>query len=128
MTKEKVSNAVFLIINLLTVILLFTITDYFTHELRDAFSVPPHYFWNKVPAAFGLAVIGLLLSIKIKGVWLKALVTGGFTAVLLQGKYFIEGYPLDFVFLFLLLHFLMLYPLLVLMFWVYNKYSKIENI
>ncbi len=123
MTKEKILNGIFILINLLSVILVFTIVDYLIHGLEEVWSVPPHYFINKVPAAFLLAIIGLFLSARIRNVWLKALVTGGFTAVFLQGKYFIQGYPLDFVILFLFIHFAILYPLLVLMFWAYNKYS-----
>lgn len=120
--REKIINIAFVGINLLTVILLFTVGDYFVHSLEEYWSVPPHYFWNKVPAAYLLAIIGLFLSTKIRNIWLKTTIVGGFTAVLLQGKYFIQGYPLDFVILFLFIHFAILYPLLALMFWINNKY------
>lgn len=126
--RQKIANGVFVLLNLFTVILLFTIIDHFIHGLEDTWSVPPHYFINKVPYGFMLAVIGLLLSIKIKNIWLKSLVVGGFTAIAIQTKYLIETilhgtYTLHFVILFAFLHFFMLFPLLVIMFHFYYKYK-----
>ncbi len=123
-TKDKILNVVFLLINLLTAILIFTLGDYLVHIMENAWSVPPHYFWNKVPAGLLLAVIGTLIATKIKNIWLKALIVGIFTATLLQGRYFIEGYALDFVIIFLFIHFAILYFPLVIVFSAYNKYKK----
>ncbi len=120
--KTKVANVFFLLINLLSAIVTFTIIDHFIHGLEDAWSVPPHYFINKIPAAFVLAIIGTLLAIKVKNVWLKSLIVGAFTAILIQTKYYLQGYPIHFVVLFAFLHFFMLYPLLVIMFKFYYQY------
>ncbi len=123
--ENKFKKIFFLLINLLTVIFLFTIIDHYIHGLENAWSVPEYYFKHKIPYGFLLAVIGLALSIKIKNIWLKSLIVGGFTAVTLQFNYFVSGYALDFVLIFLFIHLIILYPLLVLMFWIYNKQEHI---
>jgi hypothetical protein len=121
--KEKILKGFFAAIVLLIVVLLFTIIDYEVHGLKIAWSVPDYYFRNKIPAAFILGIIGLLLARKFKNTWLKALTVAGLIAVLLQIRYFITGYPLSFVLVFLLIHFAILYFLSMGMFLVYNKYN-----
>ncbi len=121
----KIKNAIFLLINLLTVTFLFTIIDHYVHGLEDYWSVPAHYFVNKVPAIFLLVIIGSLISIKIKNIWLRSLIVGAVAAILIQTKYYLQGYPHSFVYLFAMLHFLMIYPLLVIMFHFYNKHKDI---
>lgn len=121
--KEKILKQIFLGIILLIVILLFTIVDYTIHGLQSAWSVPDYYFRNKIPFGFLWGIIGLLITHKIQNLWLKALVVSGIIAITLQTRYFIEGYPLNFVFIFLLFHFLILYCLTAGMFWVCNRYT-----
>ncbi len=120
--KEKILKGFFAGVVLLIVVLLFTVIDYLIHGLRDEWGVPDYYFRNKIPAGFILGIIGLFLAGKLQNIWLKALAVAGTISMLLQTRYFIEGYPLDFVFGFLLIHFAILYPLSVAMFLVYNKY------
>ena len=119
--KAKILRITFISILLLIVILLFTILDYSVHGLEKAWSVPDYYFRNKIPFGFLFGAIGVLLAKKFQRNWLKALAVAGTVAVTLQFRYFIEGYPLSFVFLFLLIHFVILYVLSVLMFLILNK-------
>jgi len=82
-----------------------------------------YYFRNKIPAAFLLGIIGLFLTRKFQNTWLKTMTVAGIIAVFLQTRYSIEGYPLSFVLLFLLIHFIILYFLSMGMFLIFNKYN-----
>lgn len=109
---------------LLTAILLFALIDFATHRLSTAWSVPEYYFRNKILFGFFWSIIGWLLARKVKTVWLKALTVAGVIAATLQIRYFLEGYALNFVVLFLFLHFIMLYGVFVLVFLVDRKWGK----
>ncbi len=119
--KEKFINVIFIGVILLIVIFLFTIVDYFIHGLESIWGVPDYYFRNKIPAGFFWGVVGLFLAKKFENIWLKSLAVAGVIALALQIRYFIEGYALSFVLLFLLIHFAILYLLSVLMFWVLGR-------
>jgi hypothetical protein len=122
--STKIQNGIFVGIVLLIVILLFTIVDHSIHGLEGAWSVPDYYFRNKIPFGFLWGVVGLFLARKYTNVWLKALIVAGIIATTLQVRYFIEGYTLSFVLLFLLFHFLILYVLSVGMFLLFDKYIQ----
>lgn len=122
--KKKFLKWIFAAIVLLIVILLFTIIDHFLHGLENAWAVPDYYFRNKIPFGFLLGLVGLLLARQSHSARTKPLIFTVVVAVILQTRYFIEGYPLDFVLLFLLFHFIILYFLSVGMFLVFNKYIK----
>lgn len=107
---------------LMVVIILFTIIDYFIHGLENYWSVPDYYFKNKIPFGFLWGLVGLFIASKYKNIWLKSLIFSGTIAVTLQIRYFIEGYALDFVLIFLLFHFLTLYFLSLGMFKIFEKY------
>ncbi len=84
-----------------------TAIDYATHALSDRFAVPEYYFRNKVIFGVLWACVGFYLFRRVRSAaYLSALVSGTI-AVLLQFRYFLEGYATWFVFLFLFLHFLM---------------------
>lgn len=93
----------------LIIVAIATILDYIAHSTSPAFYVPFEYFRNKVIFATIWGFVTLLVIQKMRSVWLKALIFAGVDAVLLQIKYFIQGYDLFFVFLFLFLHFIMLF-------------------
>lgn len=122
--KEKIRNITFNLILLMIVILLFTIVDHSIHGLEDIWSVPDYYFKDKIPFGFLWGIVGLLVARKVKKSWLKALTLSGIISVTLQTRYFLEGYPLSFVFLFLLFHFIILYFLSLGMFFILKKYAK----
>lgn len=120
--KNKILDEIFIVISFLIVILLFTIIDYSVHGLNTAWSVPDYYFKNKIPFGLLWGVIGFLFIRKFKNIWFKAMIVASVITVALQIRYFIEGYALNFVLLFLLFHFVILYFLLVAMFFLFNKY------
>lgn len=124
MMKEKLIKGIFIAIILLIVIFLLTIIDHAIHGLDAAWSVPDYYFKNKILFGFPLGVIGLVLARKFQNIRIKAMIFAGVIAVALQMRYFIEGYALSFVLLFLLIHFIILYFLSVGMFLIFNKYGK----
>lgn len=126
-TSDLMKEGFFAGIVLLIVILLFTIIDHWIHGLENAWNVPDYYFVNKIPFGFLWGVVGLLFARKFQNIWLKAMIVSGVIAVTLQTRYFIEGYPLDFVLLFLLIHFVILYFLSVGMFLVFNKFNNKMN-
>ena len=120
--NTKLQNGIFFGILLLIVILLFTIADYFIHGLGNTWGVPDYYFKNKIPFGFLWGIVGLLLAGKFQSIWAKALMVSGVIAITLQLRYFLEGYALGFVLLFLLFHFVILYFLSVGMFKILDKY------
>jgi len=120
--KESIKKGIFTGIVLMIVILIFTIIDHFLHGLQDKWSVPERYFRNKIPFGFFLVIIGLFLATRVQNIWFKSLILAGFVSVVLQLRYYYEGYPVGFVTLFLVFHFLIIYPLSVGMFKIFNKY------
>ncbi len=121
MMKEKILRVSFIFIVLLIVILLFTIVDHSIHGLEKAWSVPDYYFRDKIPFGFLWGLVGLLVARKFQRVSLKALAVSGIIATTLQFRYFIEGYPINFVLVFMLIHFIVLYLLSLVMFLILNK-------
>jgi len=122
--NSKFQKGIFACIILMVVILFFTIIDHSIHGLENAWGVPDYYFRNKIPFGFLWGLLGLFLvyKFKIQNIWLKALVVAGVISITLQFRYFIEGYSISFVLIFLLFHFLILYFLSVGMFKMFNKY------
>ena len=118
--KERFLNGIFVGIVLLITVLLFTVIDHAIHELEKAWSVPDYYFRNKIPFGFLWGIVGLLFARKFQSIWIKSLLVSGVISIILQFRYFIEGYPLNFVLSFLLIHFIILYLLSVGMFFVLN--------
>jgi len=108
---------------ILLIILLFTLGDYFMHLLKDEYSVPSYYFKNKL--IFG-TIIGSFVFIFIRKMNLlkKSLIFSLLISIFLQIRYFLEGYSKDFVFLFLFIHFLILFITSLIIFKISDKYIK----
>lgn len=107
----------------LLIILLFSLIDYFFHTLSIEYSVPPRYFINKI--IFGTVYATLILYFtNNKSMFKRSLIFSSIIAILLQIRYYLEGYPKGFVFLFLFIHFviLLLFSLIAL------KILNIKNI
>ncbi|MBI2499077.1 hypothetical protein HYV88_02445 [Candidatus Woesearchaeota archaeon] len=100
-------KAVFTLFVVLVIILIFALMDYFSHQISVKYSVPPRYFPNKIIYGTIIGFITSLFARKWK-LFTKALIFSLVISVLLQIKYFLEGYPRDFVFLFLGIHFVIL--------------------
>jgi len=120
--KTKIINWLFEGIVLSIVILLFTIFDHYFHGLEDKWSVPDYYFKDKIPFGFLWGVVGLFLVSRVSGLNIKALILSGVVAMALQTRYFLTGYPFDFVVIFLFIHFIILFVLSYIMFRLFKRY------
>ena len=111
MRKEKLNfkNLALIFSAVLVIILIFTFIDFLIHLLKEEYSVPDYYFRNKI--IFG-AIWGFIVYLLIKGfkisLFIKSLIFSAATSIVLQFRYYLEGYPKDFVFLFLGIHFVIL--------------------
>ena len=116
--RLNIKKTAFIIIAIFAIIVLFTAVDYFVHYLSSEYAVPSYYFRNKI--IYG-AVYGAIIYFFVRNQtpFKKALFFSGI-AVLLQIRYFIEGYPLDFVLEFLAIHYLILLPIS----WLAFRYIK----
>lgn len=103
------------------IILIFAMIDFLIHKLSNEYDVPGYYFRNKV--IFG-TLIGFFsyLFIRKQKLWVKSLAFSILVSVLLQTRYYLEGYPADFVFLFLGIHFAILLAVSLLVFKLAKKY------
>jgi hypothetical protein len=93
---------------ILGIILLFTFFDYLVHLISHEYSVPTRYFPNKILYGTIFAFISYLF-VKNKKPLVKSLIISLITVILLQIRYFLEGYSLYFVILFLFIHFIILF-------------------
>lgn len=105
--KFGVKEVVLLFLLSLGVVLIFALFDYFVHSLSESYSVPSRYFSNKIIYGTLIGFIALLVLRK-QNTLVRSLVFSGVVSVLLQIRYFLEGYSKSFVFLFLGVHFLIL--------------------
>jgi len=112
---------IFTLFVVLVIILIFALIDYFSHQISVEYSVPPRYFPNKI--IYG-TIIGFItfLFVRKQKVFTKSLVFSLAISVLLQIKYFLEGYPRDFVFIFLGIHFIILLLVSFIVFKLTEKY------
>ena len=121
----KIKDYVGLFFVTLLIILLFTALDYFTHGLSPEYSVPNYYFRNKIIFGTLIGFLALIFLNKIN--WGKrALLTSLIVSVLLQTRYYLEGYPKKFVFEFMLFHFLMLVVSSFIVFWILYRNKKVK--
>src|SRR3989304_10124357 len=90
------------------VILIFTFFDYLIHGLSQEYSVPAQYFINKI--IYG-TIIGFItyLFVRKKPVLKKSFILSAIVSILLQTGYYLQGYSLSFVLLFLAIHFAILF-------------------
>ncbi len=103
------------------IILLFTLIDFFFHQLSEKYSVPSYYFRNKV--IFGILIGSITyFFVKKQRLLMRSLIFSGVVSVLLQIRYYIEGFPPDFVFLFLAIHFMILLAVSLAAFWASDKF------
>ena len=111
MEKQLLSIWIFRIGLLLLIVVLGTIMDWAIHSLSPAFYVPLEYYRNKVLFGVGWSLVGLFFYrwLGIKRAEYLALAIFFTVAVFLQAKYFLQGYDLFFVILFLFLHFFMFF-------------------
>jgi hypothetical protein len=127
MKKEKegfkLGNLALIFLFIFIIILIFTLIDALVHSLSEEYAVPDYYFRNKI--IFG-TIIGFAayLLVKNKKLLLKSLIFSAVVSVLLQIRYFLEGYSLEFVVEFLFFHFLMLIVVSLICFKLFDKLLK----
>ncbi len=121
--KEKIKNLFLIFLIIFAVILIFAFFDYLLHSLSDEYAVPPRYFPNKIMygTIYGFFIF---LLVRKQSPFIKSFLFSLIVDVSLQTRYFLEGYPLDFVLLFLILHFMILFPVS----WVFFKLIKNKNL
>jgi len=110
MKKNSIKNLISIFILVLVVILLFSFIDYLAHSINIRWAVPDYYFPHKI--IYG-TVIGFIayLFIKKQKALIKSLIFSAAISILLQINYYFQGYPKEFVFLFLGIHFIILFIL-----------------
>ena len=85
-----------------------TYIDYLTHSANERFFVETEYYRNKIIFGALWGLVGFyVFRIWVKNLDILAVLVSLVIAVSLQTKYFFQGRPLDFVFIFMGLHFLM---------------------
>lgn len=123
MSENKIKNLFLIFLVIFAIILLFAFVDFLLHSLSVEYAVPPRYFPGKILYGTIYGFFIFLLVRKLNPI-MKALIFSMVVAVSLQTRYFLEGYPFDFVFLFLILHFLILLPVS----WWFFKLMETKNI
>lgn len=105
---------------MLGIVLVFTLADFFVHSLSPEYAVPERYFRNKV--MFGtLYGVLIFLLVRRQPLLARSIIFSFVLSALLQARYLLEGYPLNFVFLFLGVHFVILLPLSFVFFRIMEK-------
>ena len=102
-------------LTVLLIILIFAAIDYLIHSLSKEYSVPSDYFRNKIIFGTIIGFITYRLIRNQKPLYISIIFSCA-VSILLQIRYFLEGYSLDFVLLFLLIHFLILFPVSIIAF------------
>ena len=121
-SKFNLKNIFSIFIAVLLIILVFAFIDYLIHSLSAEYSVPSYYFRNKIIFGTLIGFFSLLVLRKLKFLP-KALAFSAIVSILLQIRYFYEGYPLNFVLEFLVIHFIILFPVSLLVFYLGKKFS-----
>jgi hypothetical protein len=106
----------------IVVVLIATAFDFAAHHTSPRFAVPPEYFRNKIIFATIWGMLALAVFRRIADPVSKAFIFSGAIAVVLQVKYFLQGYDAFFLALFLALHFLMFLAPAVIIFRKYPQY------
>ncbi len=117
------TNAVYLFIVIFTIIIVFYFFDKYFHSLSDGYSVPQRYFKNKIIYGVIIGYITAFFMQKKKLIW-RSLIFSGVVSILLQVRYFIEGYSLNFAVLFLFIHFAILIATSLIIFYLFDKVKK----
>ncbi len=121
--KIKFKNLILIFLIIFAVILIFAFIDFLLHSLSEEYAVPPRYFPNKI--IYGtLYGFFIFLLVRKQSLLMQSFLFSLIVDASLQSRYYFEGYPLDFVILFLILHFIILLPTS----WVFFKFIKSRNL
>ena len=122
MKKTKLKEYIIFFFISSIIISILTIIDYFIHSLSPDYAVPSYYFRNKVILGAIIGFIVLIFAQKLS-INKKSAVFSAVVSLLLQVRYFLEGYPKKFVLEFLFIHFLILLPVS----WIIFKLISIKE-
>ena len=92
----------------LIIILIFSFVDYLFHSTSSRWAVPDYYFNHKIIYGTIIGFITYFFIRKQKPI-IKSLILSATISILLQINYYLQGYPKDFVFIFLGIHFIILF-------------------
>lgn len=122
--KINRQNIVTIFLAIFGIILIFSFFDYLIHLLKETFAVPGYYFRNKIifGTIWGFIVYLLIRTLKIS-MFVKSLIFSAAISIVLQFRYYLEGYPKDFVFLFLEIHFVILFIVSLVSFKLIEKFK-----
>jgi len=120
MKKAKLKEYITFLFISFIIILILTIIDYFIHSLSPDYAVPSYYFRNKVIFGTIIGFIVLIFTQKLS-ISKKSVIFSAVVSLLLQVRYFLEGYPIKFVLEFLFIHFLILLPVSWIVFKLISK-------
>lgn len=110
------------------IILLFTFIDFIVHSLSAEYAVPSWYYTNKIIYGTILATIILYFAKNYKDAAVKAVLVATVTSILLQIRYYLLGYSIDFVISFLIIHFIILYGVTYLFFkYIIDKWISLQT-
>lgn len=100
---------------MILIVLSATGIDWVIHQISPEFAVSSEYFSNKIIYATLWGLLGLLALRNLHNVTSKAILISLFISVILQTKYYLQGYDLSFVLEFMFIHFFaFLLPMLVI--------------
>lgn len=116
----KIKEVLFSFFVIFGIIIIFAGLDYLAHTVSQEYSVPLYYFRNKIIFGTLIGFIAYLIFRK-KPLFTKSLLVSLSVSVLLQIRYYIEGYPIDFVLLFLGIHFIILLPVSYIIFKIFKR-------
>ena len=104
---QRIRSIVQQAILILSVICIGTVGDWFAHDASPLFAVPEYYFPHKILYGSLIALLALWAYRHFvpSDRWLAFCVTLT-TAILIQVRYFLQGYDLTFVLLFAGVHFI----------------------
>ena len=110
------------VLSIITIILIFAFFDYLVHQLSAEYFVPDYYFTNKIiyGCLWGFVFYFLLRKLKTNIVF-KSAVFSALISIVLQVRYFYEGYSMKFVIEFLFYHFFILWVVSYLTFRLLDK-------
>lgn len=102
-----------------------TALDFLVHTTSPAFAVPDFYFRNKIIYATIWLLVGIALFWRVRAPFWKSVYATAFFAVVLQIRYYLIGYPLWFVFGFMVVHFVVFLPAV---YWVFRMRPKLFGV
>ncbi len=125
--KNKLNLRLYLKIILIVSIIIafFALIDLIVHSLSEEYAVPSYYYRNKIIFGTFFGFIIYLFGKRLKPLT-RALIFSALLAIILQVRYFLEGYSLEFVLEFLVYHFLMLLVVSFISFKLFENDDKIS--